>query len=144
MNALATIAALLMSFCGAHAKQYAAHAIRAAELYGLNPRIIASMMKQESGCLRDAVGRKNEQGLMQVKRNTIATRGYDHLSDTQLRRPALNIRLGARHLRYCLNKCNGDLPGALGMYSGLKKDRATKQCRSSSYSWEILQRAAEP
>ena len=101
------------------------------------------MMRQESHCDPTATGRLGELGLMQIKRNTLATAGYDKLSDEELRAPALNVRLGARHLRRCLNKCGGAMAGALGMYSGLAKSKRTGQCRESKYSWAILARIAE-
>lgn len=144
MDSLKIITMLLVSFCGRHAASYAHDVVRAVEKYrDVDPRVLASMMRQESHCDRRVTGKLGELGQMQLKRNTWATSGYNHLSDKQLRRPSLNILLGARHLHRCLLKCNGDLPGALGMYSGLSKDKKTGRCRASSYSWAILARIGE-
>jgi soluble lytic murein transglycosylase-like protein len=143
MDVLAPISMFLASLCGWGAMDYAKPVARAAAEFNLDPRIIISMMRQESGCDPRATGKLGELGLMQLKRNTWATSGYNKLTEAQLRSPRINIRLGARHLYRCLLKCGGDLPGALGLYSGLSINKETGRCRASNYSWSILARIGE-
>ena len=139
METLAAISMFLLQLCGQSATHYAKDVLAAAKKYDLSAFVLVSMMRQESHCNPAATGRLGELGLMQIKRRTLATAGFDHLSDEKLRDPALNIRLGARHLRRCLNRCGDDfLGGALGLYSGLAPRRGI--CRESSYSHEILAR----
>src|SRR5512143_2613414 len=124
MSLAATIvAAFLMNLCGPRAWIYTKPVMVAAAKYNLDPLVLASMQRQESHCNPKATGALGELGQYQIKRGTRATMGYEHLSDEQLRRPAINTRLGARHLRFCLDFCDGDLPGALGLYKGLPKSK---------------------
>lgn len=138
MSPVAIVSAFLIQICGSHAAVYAKHVVDTAARYSLSPFVLASQMRQESNCNPHATGRKGELGLMQLKRFTLATRGYDHLTDQQLRSPAVNIRLGARHLRRCLNKCANSIVGALSLYKGLS--RIDGICRSSNYAFEIIAR----
>lgn len=137
------VAAFLVQLCGPHAKVYTKHVMRAAELYRVSPFLLVSMEAQESRCNPSATGKLGELGQFQLKRGTRATMGYEHLSDTQLRQPAINTRLGARHLRFCLNFCDGDIAGALGLYSGVPKSKLTGRCRVSNYSRDILSRVPD-
>jgi len=141
MDSVAAISMFLFQLCGWNATDYAGDVVHAAKRYNLDPRILVSMMWQESRCKPDATGKLGELGLMQLKRDTWALSGYNHLSDEELRAPALNIMLGARHLRRCLKKCSGAIAGALGLYSGLSMRKGT--CRESNYSRDILARLAE-
>jgi soluble lytic murein transglycosylase-like protein len=141
MDSVAAISMFLFQLCGWNATDYAGDVVHAAKRYDLDPRLLVSMMFQESRCKPDATGKLGELGLMQLKRDTWALSGYNHLPDSELRMPALNIMLGARHLRRCLKKCGGFLAGALGLYSGLGMRKGV--CRASSYSWGILARLAE-
>lgn len=144
MSVAALVSAMLINLCGVSAAKYTPHVIRAAERYDLDPRLLVSSMRQESDCDPNATGALGELGQMQLKRFTWATKGYDHLSDEELRKPSINIRLGARHIRNCLRKCGGSLAGALGLYKGIKR-RKDKTCREdSSYSREILARVVGP
>jgi soluble lytic murein transglycosylase-like protein len=136
----AAISMFLVQLCGWPAADYASDVARAAKRYDLDPFVLVSMIRQESHCKPTATGRLGEIGLMQIKRNTLATAGHDRLSDEALREPRLNIMLGARHLHRCLKRCGGALAGALGLYSGRKlKDGV---CQESNYSRDILARLA--
>jgi soluble lytic murein transglycosylase-like protein len=136
------IALLLADLCGVpRAGAWAEHVERAAHHFRVDARVLVSQMVQESTCRQDAVGALGEQGLMQLKRHTVATRGHDRLTDAQLRAPALNIWLGARHLRWALDKCDGDLLGALNVYKGFPKRKGVCR-RDSSYGHAILARIA--
>ena len=139
MHTIALVSAFLVQICGSHAAIYTKQVVSAATNYGLNPFVLASQMRQESHCNSNATGRLGELGLMQLKRFTLATRGYDHLTDQQLRTPALNIKLGARHLRFCLRKCANSIVGALSLYKGLR--RIDGICQSSNYAMEVIARA---
>jgi len=139
MNLTVLVSIFLSHICGPHSVGYAKDVVRAAERYMVNPFVLVSQMRQESRCNPNATGKLGELGLLQLKRNTIATRGYDRLTDTQLRRPALNIRLGARYLRRCLDKCGGAIAGALSLYKGLR--RVEGICQNSSYAAAIIARA---
>jgi soluble lytic murein transglycosylase-like protein len=141
--ALAFLQTVLLSMCGPGADRFAGPVAEAAELYDIDPRVIVSQMRQESTCDPEATGALGEIGLMQLKRGTRATQGYDKLTDKQLRRPALNIRLGARHLRFCMDRCGGSVSGALCLYKGLRKSRKTGLCRECSYAGAILARITE-
>ena len=143
MDSLHAITMFLVSLCGWDAADYAGDVASAARRYDLDPRLVAATMWRESRCDPDATSAKGAVGLMQLKPRTWATAGYDRLTEAQLRRPALNILLGARHLRRCLDRCGGFLAGALGLYSGLRKSRRTGQCRASAYSDDILARMGE-
>jgi soluble lytic murein transglycosylase-like protein len=144
MDQLAAISMFLFQVCGASAIDYAKDVARAAKRYDLDPRVLISMMKQESGCDPNATGALGEIGQMQLKRGTWATSGYNKLTDEQLRKPRINIMLGARHLYRCLQKCDGWLAGALGLYTGLRKSRKTGLCRENvKYGGAILARIAE-
>jgi soluble lytic murein transglycosylase-like protein len=109
-----------------------------ADRQGVDAALIAAVIQHESGFRRDAVGALGEQGLLQLKRGTLATAGYDHLSDVGLRQPRINIHLGARHLAHVRALC-GNVPAAswLSVYSGRKK------CRPSPYSRAILKLLAD-
>jgi soluble lytic murein transglycosylase-like protein len=144
MDQLAAISMFLFQLCGSSAIDYAKDVAHAAKKYNLDSRVLVSMMRQESHCDQNATGALGEIGLFQLKRNTWATSGYNKLTDKQLRKPRINIMLGARHLYRCLQKCDGWIAGALGMYSGLRKSKKTGLCRENKkYGGAILARIAE-
>lgn len=115
------------------ARLLAATIAEEAERFDLPPELVAAVAAHESMFRRDAIGARGEQGLMQLKRGTVATRGYDHLSDAGLRQPRINIHLGARHLSRVRALCGNTPPVAwLSVYSGRKR------CAPSPYSRAIL------
>ena len=112
--------------------------LRLAPIFGREARrhhvpadLLVSVARAESYCDPDAVGRKGELGLMQVKPGTVAAGG---VSDDRLRLPSVNISLGAAHLERRFRLC-GDWAGALGVYKGWKKCR---QGRESEYAERVL------
>jgi len=141
MHTIAAISAFLVQLCGSHAAVYAHYVVQFGERYEVDPRIVASMMLQESSCDPNATGALGELGLMQIKRGTRATAGYDHLSDEKLREPRTNIMLGVRYLRRCLEKCAGSIAGALSLYKGIARKGGV--CRDSVYARDIMARIAE-
>ena len=116
-----------------HARLLAATIAEEAERFDLPAELVAAVIQHESGFRRDAVGALGEIGYLQLKRGTLATRGFDHLSDAGLRQPRINIHLGARHLAHVRALCGNAPPVAwLSVYSG------RKHCRPSPYSRAIL------
>lgn len=135
----AAIVALIVQLDGSPkvARQLAPIVVAAAARYQLDPRLLVAVVRNESRFRVDARGAKGELGLAQVKRNTMATRGYDHLPDGALLRPALNLKLGARHLARCRRICGGMAAPPeryLSVYNG------RRYCRPSLYSKRVLAR----
>ncbi len=114
---------------------YANEIRRSASRYALDPYVLAALIQRESAFNPVAVSPVGAFGLTQTMRGG-ATKGYDQLSDTELMAPALNIRLGARHLAMWRKFC-GSLAGALSVYSGRGR------CRPSSYSDAIIGHALD-
>ena len=116
------------------AKLMSAMIVVESERFDLDPALVAAVIQHESGFRRDAVGLLGEQGLMQLKRGTWSTKGFDHLSDVGLRQPRVNIYLGVRHLAKVRKVCgeNSSPLNWLSVYSGRKK------CRPSEYSRSIM------
>lgn len=84
----------------------------AAAQQGLDPCLILSVMRAESGFNRLAVSPKGASGLMQLMPATAARMGVQNIFD-----PRQNIQGGARYLRWLLNRFNGDLRLALAGYN---------------------------
>lgn len=78
-------------------RRLAAIITRQARDAGVEPAMAFGMIAIESGFDPRAIGREGERGLMQIKPAT--ARGYDRRITAQaLHDPALNVRLGLRHL----------------------------------------------
>jgi|GEM_PF-4135774 len=106
--------------------------------YDLDPLLLVAVAAHESMFRRDAVGALGELGIFQIKRNTLATRGFDHLSDAGLMQPRINVHLGARHLAHVRRLCGNAPPIAwLSVYAGFRR------CRPSPYSRAILRLLSE-
>lgn len=84
----------------------------AAALHGLDPCLILSVMRAESGFNRMAISPKGASGLMQLMPATATRMGVRNLFD-----PRENILGGAKYLRWLLNRFNGDLRLALAGYN---------------------------
>lgn len=84
----------------------------AAEKYGVDQRIVFAVIETESSYKPFAVSSKGALGLMQILPSTAALYGEVDLLD-----PEQNINTGTRHLKYLLDKYDGDLPLALGAYN---------------------------
>jgi len=84
----------------------------AAAEHGLDPCLILSVMRAESGFNRMAISPKGASGLMQLMPATAARMGVQNIFD-----PRQNIQGGARYLRWLLNRLNGDLRLALAGYN---------------------------
>jgi soluble lytic murein transglycosylase len=90
-------------------------------LNGLDPYLVASLVRQESEFNALALSRANAVGLMQLLPNTgktvakqVKLKGY---SATQLYTPAVNLELGTRYFKEMVDKYNGQFEYALAAYN---------------------------
>ena len=92
-----------------------------AERNGLDPYLVASLIRQESEFNPGAVSKANAYGLMQllapVGKSMAKQEGDKHFSAAQLLQPATNIQLGADNLRQVLARFNGQPEYALAAYN---------------------------
>lgn len=84
----------------------------AASRNGLDPCLIISVMRAESGFNRSAVSPKGASGLMQLMPETAARFGVRNIFD-----PRENILAGATYLRWLLQRFGGDVRLALAGYN---------------------------
>ncbi|MGH9792534.1 MAG: lytic transglycosylase domain-containing protein, partial [Candidatus Acidiferrales bacterium] len=90
-----------------------------AERKGLDPMIVAGLIRQESTFLSDAVSRAGAVGLMQVMPRTgrvLARRERVPYSRSRLFQPEYNLRLGITHLADLIRN-HGSLEKALAAYN---------------------------
>jgi len=83
-----------------------------ARQYELDPDLIRSMIRTESGFNPKAVSPKGAQGLMQLMPETAARLGVKNPFD-----PEENIRGGVQHMRNLLDTFNNDLTLSLAAYN---------------------------
>lgn len=88
---------------------------------GLDPYLVASLIRQESEFNAAAISRANAVGLMQLLPKTgktvarqIKLRGY---SAPQLYTPSVNLQLGTRYFKDMVDKYNGQFEYALAAYN---------------------------
>lgn len=79
---------------------------------GIDPNLIMSVMRQESGFNLRARSYKGASGLMQLMPDTARRFGVTNIYD-----PEQNIEGGARYLRFLLDQFNGDIPLVLAGYN---------------------------
>jgi soluble lytic murein transglycosylase len=88
---------------------------------GLDPYMVASLIRQESEFNPGAVSSANAFGLMQllpsVGRSMAKQEGIHHFNDGELFNPETNIRLGTRYLKQTLDKFDGQAPYAFAAYN---------------------------
>ena len=84
----------------------------AAALHGIDPCLVLSVMRAESGFNRGAISPKGASGLMQLMPATAARFGVRNIFD-----PRENILAGTRYLRWLLDRFNGDVRLALAGYN---------------------------
>jgi soluble lytic murein transglycosylase len=91
------------------------------ELNGLDPYLVASLIRQESEFNALALSRANAVGLMQLLPKTgktvakqVKLRGYNA---PQLFTPAVNLELGTRYFKEMVDKYNGQFEYALAAYN---------------------------
>jgi soluble lytic murein transglycosylase len=99
-----------------------------AERNGLDPYMIASLIRQETEFNPGAVSNKDAYGLMQllpsVGRAMARQEGLRHFSTAELLNPATNIQLGTLYLKQVLDKFGGQAAYAFAAYNA-GDDRVT-------------------
>ncbi len=92
-----------------------------AQRYGLDPYLMAALIRQESAFDPGAVSRARAYGLMQLlpstARRVARQLGRGGLSNAELFDPETNIELGARYLHDTLQRYEGKLEYALASYN---------------------------
>jgi len=84
----------------------------ASDRYRLDPDLVNSVIRAESGFNPHAVSRKGAQGLMQLMPDTASKLGVPNAFD-----PGANVDGGTRYLRELLERYNFDLIKALAAYN---------------------------
>jgi len=94
---------------------------RFSEQNGLDPYLVASLIRQESEFNPAAVSRANAVGLMQLLPRTgklvARQEKLGHYAATQLFTPAVNLRLGTRYFRGMVDQFGGSFAYALAAYN---------------------------
>jgi soluble lytic murein transglycosylase-like protein len=80
--------------------------------YRLDPDLVTSVIRAESGFNIRAVSPKGAQGLMQLMPQTASELGVQNAFD-----PQANVEAGTRYLRFLLERYNFDLVKALAAYN---------------------------
>lgn len=92
-----------------------------AEANGLDPYLVAALIRQESEFNAGAVSRANAVGLMQLLPGTakgLARKdGVRHFNATELLDPTVNLKLGTTDLRQAIGKYGGQVEYALASYN---------------------------
>ena len=92
-----------------------------AQANGLDPFLVASLIRQESEFNPGAVSRANAVGLMQLLPSTgkslAKKEGERHFSANELLDPTTNLRLGTADLRQSINRYSGQVEYALAAYN---------------------------
>ena len=92
-----------------------------AERNGLDPYMVASLIRQETEFNPGAVSNKNAYGLMQllpaVGRSLARQEGIAHFTTSELLNPSTNIRLGTLYLKQTLDKFGGQAEYAFAAYN---------------------------
>jgi soluble lytic murein transglycosylase len=92
-----------------------------AERNGLDPYMVASLIRQETEFNPAAISNKSAYGLMQllpsVGRSLAKEEGIRHFQTTELLNPSTNIRLGTLYLKQTLEKFGGQPEYAFAAYN---------------------------
>ncbi|QIA26451.1 lytic transglycosylase domain-containing protein [Thermaerobacter sp. PB12/4term] len=95
---------------------------REARACGLDPLLVAAVIRRESGFEPRAVSSRGARGLMQLMPETgawAASRlGIEGFHPDRLFEPEVNLRLGCWYLAYLLDRFGGDPVAALAAYNG--------------------------
>jgi soluble lytic murein transglycosylase len=89
--------------------------------WGIDPRLVAAVIRQESRFETEATSYAAAQGLMQIIPDTatwVAQQlGWPDFTPGQIYRPYVNITFGAYYLQYVLNYFDNSVPTALAGYN---------------------------
>jgi soluble lytic murein transglycosylase len=92
-----------------------------AQSNGLDPYLVAALIRQESEFNPTAVSRANAYGLMQLLPSTgkqlAKQQGEKHFATSELLDPATNLRLGTADLRKSIDRYSGQVEYALAAYN---------------------------
>lgn len=103
---------------------------------GLDPYLVASLIRQESEFNPDAISRANAYGLMQLLpktgRGEARKTGISHYSTDSLLNPTINIELGTRYFRQMIDEFGGQVEYALAAYNA-GADRVADWRSSGNY-----------
>jgi soluble lytic murein transglycosylase-like protein len=91
---------------------YAAQITQAAQANGVDPALLAGLIKQESGFNPNAGSGAGARGLTQLMPSTAAGLGVTNVLD-----PAQSINAGAKYLKQQLDAFGGDVTKALAAYN---------------------------
>jgi soluble lytic murein transglycosylase len=88
---------------------------------GVDPFLVAALIRQESEFNPEAVSRKSAYGLMQllpsVGKSLAKKEGERHFNTSELLDPSTNLRLGTQDLRKSIDRYNGQVEYALAAYN---------------------------
>ena len=88
---------------------------------GLDPHLVAALIRQESEFNPQAISRMNAYGLMQllpsVGKSLAKKDGDRHFKTSQLLDPSINLRMGTQDLRKSIDRYNGQVEYALAAYN---------------------------
>ena len=102
-------------------KPYWADLVTDSQRNGLDPYLVASLIRQESEFNAGAVSRANAYGLMQllpsVGKAAAKKNGIKHFNTNDLLNPATNLLLGTTNLRQVLDRFGGQAEYALAAYN---------------------------
>jgi len=92
-----------------------------AKAHGLDPFLVAALIRQESEFNPEAVSRANAYGLMQllpsVGKSLAKQEGEKHFATNELLNPTENLKLGTLDLRKSIDRYNGQVEYALAAYN---------------------------
>lgn len=92
-----------------------------AKANGLDPYLVAALIRQESEFNPGAVSRKNAYGLMQllpsVGKSMAKKDGQRHFTTNELLDPSINLQLGTQDLRKSIDRYGGQVDYALAAYN---------------------------
>lgn len=84
----------------------------AADEFEVEPALLHAVIATESGYDAGAISRRGAIGLMQIMPHTGARFGFRRLED-----PAVNVRAGAKYLRWLMTRFDGDMRLVLAAYN---------------------------
>lgn len=100
---------------------YWAALVASSQKNGLDPYLVASLIRQESEFNAGAVSHANAYGLMQllpsVGKSEAKKNGIKHFNATELLNPTVNLELGTANLRQVLDRFGGQIEYALAAYN---------------------------